>query len=258
MKLATRTFERDDWYITSPYGERINPVTKKKQFHSGCDYGTNKQNWKQYALEDGVVTRVGYNAKGYGHYMDIQYPRIKKQLFYAHLKTIYVKKGDKVTHDTCIGLTGATGQVTGIHLHLGLKPIGGSYEDPEKYDYQPIEKTKPVERDETRDQLQVIKNKLRIRTEPNLKGAILGFAELGYYNDLEKFDADGYTWHKVADNNWIANVDGYVKLLPSLKVGDKVTLKEPLDYYIIEFIDGDKANITMTTDINNLIKYEEK
>ena len=75
MKLATRTFKRDDWYITCPFGERINPVTHKKDFHSGCDYGTDKENWKQYALESGTVTRVGYNAKGYGHYMDIQYPR---------------------------------------------------------------------------------------------------------------------------------------------------------------------------------------
>ena len=71
MKLATRTFKRDDWYITCPFGERINPVTHKKDFHSGCDYGTDKENWKQYALESGTVTRVGYNAKGYGHYMDI-------------------------------------------------------------------------------------------------------------------------------------------------------------------------------------------
>ena len=58
MKLASRTFKRNDWYITSPYGQRINPVTHKKGFHYGCDYGTNRKNWPQYALEDGVVTSI--------------------------------------------------------------------------------------------------------------------------------------------------------------------------------------------------------
>lgn len=254
MKLATRTFKRDDWYITCPFGERINPVTHKKDFHSGCDYGTDKENWKQYALESGTVTRVGYNAKGYGHYMDIQYPRIKKQLFYGHLKKIYVKKGDKVDNETCIGLTGTTGMSTGIHLHLGLKPIGGDYEDPEKYDYQPIEKATPVARDENQDQLEVIKDKLRIRTQPNLQADILGYADLGYYNDLETFDADGYTWHKVADNNWLAEVSGYVRLLPRFNVGDIVTLKEPITKYKITNIEDNEVSIIPITDVNNIIK----
>ena len=255
MKLATRTFKREDWYVTSPFGKRKNPVTGKEEFHTGCDYGTNKQNWKQYALENGKVTRVGYNAKGYGHYMDIQYPRIKKQLFYGHLKTIYVKKGDTVDENTCIGLTGSTGMATGIHLHLGLKPIGGEYEDPQKYDYQPIEKAKPVERDKTRNQLEVVKNKLRIRTEPNLKGEILGYAELGYYDDLETFDNDGYIWHKVADNNWLAEVKDYVILLPNLKIGDIVTLKEPITLYKITNIEDNRASILPITDIDNLTRY---
>ena len=256
MKLADRTFKRNDSYVTSPFGNRINPVTKKKSFHYGVDRGTNRQNWSQYALEEGTVIRVGYNASGYGHYMDIQYPRIGKQLFYGHLKIIYVKKGQKVNENTCIGLTGSTGQSTGIHLHLGLKPIGGKYEDPEKYDYQPIKKTKPVERNEGIDQLKVIKNKLRIRTTPSLKGDILGFAELGFYNDLESKQADGYTWHKVADNNWLADVKGYVELLPKveLNVGDKVTFKELPDYFIISDLKDSTANIAMTTDVKNLNK----
>lgn len=87
--------------------------------------------------------------------------------------------------------------------------------------------TKPVERNVEVNQLEVIKNKLRIRTEPNLKGEILGFAELGYYNDLETCEADGYTWHKVDENNWLAQVDGYVQIFPKeepkqIELGDTV------------------------------------
>ena len=135
MKLAERTFRRSDYYITSPFGKRINPVTKKDSFHSGVDYGTNREKWKQYALEDGKVLRAGYNAKGYGHYAEIEYPRLGISLFYGHFDKKYIKAGDIVNEDTIIGLTGTTGMSTGIHLHLGLK-INGVYVNPEEYDYK--------------------------------------------------------------------------------------------------------------------------
>ncbi len=139
MKLAERTFRRSDYYITSPFGKRINPVTKKDSFHSGVDYGTNREKWKQYALEDGKVLRAGYNAQGYGHYAEIEYPRLGVSLFYGHFDKKYIKAGDIVNEDTIIGLTGTTGMSTGIHLHLGLK-INGNYVDPEKYDYKEAQK----------------------------------------------------------------------------------------------------------------------
>jgi len=118
--------------------------------------------------------------------------------------------------------------------------------------------TNPVERNQEVNQLQVIKNKLRMRIEPNLKGEILGFAELGYYNDLETCEADGYIWHKVAENNWLAEVDGYVKLLPKVEfqVGDKVTFKELPDYFIITGLEDNNANVTMATPTSNLNKID--
>ena len=39
---------------------------------------------------------------------------------YIHLDRIDVNIGDKVAHDTVIGTVGATGRVSGPHLHLGL------------------------------------------------------------------------------------------------------------------------------------------
>ena len=116
--------------------------------------------------------------------------------------------------------------------------------------------TKPVERNTAVDQLEVIKSKLRIRTEPSLKGEILGFAELGYYNDLETKEADGYIWHKVAENNWLAEVEGYVILLPTYKVGDKVVFKQIPDYFIITGIENTIVNVKATTSINNLEKID--
>lgn len=117
-----------------------------------------------------------------------------------------------------------------------------------------VEMTKPVERNTEIDQLEVIKSKLRVRTQPSLNGKILGFAELGYYNDLETCEADNYIWHKIDNDNWIAQVDGYVELLPSLKVGDIVKLKEPITKYKITNIENNKVSIMPITDLDNLEK----
>ena len=34
------------------------------------------------------------------------------------------------------------------------------------------------------------------------------------YDDLEIIEADGYKWHKIGENNYIAEVDEYIELLP--------------------------------------------
>lgn len=142
MKLAERIFKRTDYYITSPFGERINPATHKKSFHNGCDYGTHLNNWNQYALEDGEVYEIRTGKKdkdgsGLGNYVKVRYPRIGIQCTHGHLKQVFVKKGQQVNHDTVLGTTGMTGTATGIHLHLGLQKIGSSvWTDPEKYDYE--------------------------------------------------------------------------------------------------------------------------
>lgn len=221
MKLATRIFKRTDWYITCPYGKRINPITHKEQFHYGCDYGTHVQKWNQYALEEGTVASVGSNSSA-GNYLHVHYPRINKDLFHAHLDKIYVKKGDKVNNNTILGITGKTGEATGIHLHLGLKPIGGSYEDPEKYDYiPPSDLINPTERKYFMNQIEVLRDKLRERKSPSLKGEIIGYAKIGIYDYSETVVADGYTWYKIGANNWIAYVEGYSKVYPTGDIIDE-------------------------------------
>lgn len=120
MKIAERTFRRKDWYVTSPFGWRKDPFTGAKKYHSGVDFGTKNQKWKQYALEDGTVVSGGTAGDG-AKYCWIKYPRLGIRLQYWHLDTLNVKKGQKVTKDTCIGTTGKTGKATGIHLHLGMK-----------------------------------------------------------------------------------------------------------------------------------------
>ena len=48
---------------------------------------------------------------------------------FAHLSEIHVRQGDLVAHDTIIGLVGATGRVTGPHLHWSVR-LNGARVDP--------------------------------------------------------------------------------------------------------------------------------
>lgn len=140
MKLAERIFRRKDYYITSPFGYRTDPITGKKgTFHDGVDYGTNLQKWNQYALEDGKVLSCGLDANyANAKYVWVEYPRLGIKLLHYHLDSIKVSKGQAVNENTVLGTTGKTGLATGIHLHLGMKYLKDNvYVDAEKYDYQP-------------------------------------------------------------------------------------------------------------------------
>lgn len=89
--------------------------------------------------------------------------------------------------------------------------------------------TPNVERDETKNQIEVLIENLRVRTSPGLKEKEIGYANKGFYNYFESKDIDGFTWHRISDSNWIASNEGeWTKLYPKkedeyiqLKVLDK-------------------------------------
>ena len=133
MKLAERIFRRTDYYLTSPFGNRI--MNGRTEFHNGSDYGTNRQNWPQYTLENGTVLSAGRDGTG-ANFAWVRYPRIGLDLLHYHLDIVKVKTGQSVTEKTVIGNTGTTGYSTGIHLHLGLRRSGTTaYIDPHAYNY---------------------------------------------------------------------------------------------------------------------------
>lgn len=71
----------------------------------------------------GTVTFAAYDGS-YGYKIVVQHDD-GTETWYCHLSQINVTTGSRVTHETIIGLVGATGNVTGDHLHLELRPAGG-------------------------------------------------------------------------------------------------------------------------------------
>lgn len=136
MKLIERIFKRKNNKVTSPFGMRWHPIKKKWMMHNGTDYGTGKQNWEVFAIEEGTIVACGYTNE-VGNFVKINFNRINIQLWFFHLKEYYVYKNQKVNENTLIGLVGTTGSSTSEHLHLGLKFISnGQFFDPELFDYQ--------------------------------------------------------------------------------------------------------------------------
>lgn len=100
--------------ISSPFGTRIHPITRKKHTHKGIDLAAPKMT-PIYATADGEVTFSGRNG-GYGNFVKINH-RNGYKTAYAHMHRIAVKKGADVHKGDLIGYVGTTGSSTGNHLH---------------------------------------------------------------------------------------------------------------------------------------------
>lgn len=117
-------------YITSYYGSRKDPITKKSSMHTGIDIGAGMGS-NIYAANSGTVIVAGWSSKGYGNYVVIDHGGGKSTL-YAHMSKIKTTKGAKVAKGDVIGLVGSTGWSTGPHLHFEIL-INGNHTNPMNY-----------------------------------------------------------------------------------------------------------------------------
>ena len=118
-----------DLPVTSPFGWRVHPLYGTWKFHAGVDLGY--ENGSDVpALWDGQVVQCGNFGDGYGNQVMLYHVAVDTYTRYAHLSAIYVNGGDCVSQGQVIGAVGATGNVTGPHLHLELIARGddGSYQ----------------------------------------------------------------------------------------------------------------------------------
>ena len=108
----------ENYYVTSGYGIRKDPYTKRKAFHKGIDLGAP---WGSDILvtAKGKVIFVGNNGQyGKSVFVDHGYGL---QTRYAHLSKILVKRGQVLQLGDSVGKIGNTGRSTGKHLHYEIK-----------------------------------------------------------------------------------------------------------------------------------------
>ncbi len=132
--MKNRFFPSYDTYkITSRFGMRtlkgvtklhkgIDLVAKTPSGGSAVDYIT--------AHTGGTVVGSGYDSSA-GNYIKIQTAPGVTMVYY-HLANRAVAKGDTVRQGEVLGYMGATGNVTGAHLHFGIQ-ANGEWIDPEPY-----------------------------------------------------------------------------------------------------------------------------
>jgi murein DD-endopeptidase MepM/ murein hydrolase activator NlpD len=98
--------------------------------HTGLDFAT-AEGSPVGSTARGEVTSTGW-AGAYGNQVVVTHDD-GTQTWYCHLSGIYVSTGESVGPGTTIGTVGATGNTTGPHLHLEVRPGGGSPVDPYAY-----------------------------------------------------------------------------------------------------------------------------
>lgn len=101
--------------ITSGFGERTSPITKKKELHNGIDLstaiGTNVK-----AVSAGVVEKVE-DSKTMGLTITINHNN-GYETIYGHLSQVEVNVGEDIPSGSVIAKSGNSGISTGPHLHF--------------------------------------------------------------------------------------------------------------------------------------------
>lgn len=205
-------------------------------------------------IQTGQVNNQGSTGNAsYGNFVKIYHENGYSTL-YAHLDSVCVSNGQRVTKGQQIGYMGNTGNSYGAHLHFEVWK-GDNRTDPYPYlntDLVVINVTPTVARDETKDQLKINVDDLRVRKAPATNQAIVGIAKLnGIYNYYETKEAGGYTWYRIADNQWIANSDNWCTIYPKKGEEDKEMIEE-----LKKQIGQLEEKVKSLTDENNELKKD--
>jgi murein DD-endopeptidase MepM/ murein hydrolase activator NlpD len=115
--------------ISSRFGKRIDPLNKKRAFHTGIDFKGNTGD-KVRTTGDALVKKSAHN-KGLGYYIVLSHGN-GYETMYAHLSKRLVRRGDRVKRGQTIGLIGNSGRSTGSHLHYEVRRYGKAI-NPMKY-----------------------------------------------------------------------------------------------------------------------------
>jgi murein DD-endopeptidase MepM/ murein hydrolase activator NlpD len=109
-------------YISSYYGERMDPFDGEEAFHKGVDFAADA-GADVLAVATGIVTWAGPRA-GSGVLVEVSHGN-GYVTRYAHNSRVLVKVGETVERGQAIAAVGSTGRSTGPHVHFEVLRNGG-------------------------------------------------------------------------------------------------------------------------------------
>ena len=117
-QVLTKLVKPVDAPITSHFGLRTHPTSGIETFHYGVDLGA-EEGEKILCVAPGEVVEAG-ESPDYGNYLVVRHSETIYTL-YAHCLEVLPQTGDTVTAGQTIATVGATGNVTGPHLHFEIR-----------------------------------------------------------------------------------------------------------------------------------------
>jgi murein DD-endopeptidase MepM/ murein hydrolase activator NlpD len=102
-------------YISSYFGERMDPFNGEEAMHKGVDFATDA-GADVLAVASGIVTWSG-PREGYGNLVEINHGN-GYTTRYAHNAQTLVSVGDTVERGQAVAVVGSTGRSTGPHVHF--------------------------------------------------------------------------------------------------------------------------------------------
>jgi len=109
-------------FVTSPFGMRMHPLLGYRWMHEGVDLRS-RCGEAQVAAAGGTVTATipAPGNASHGNQVIINHGRIGQHNYVTvtnHLSRFAVRAGQRVSQGQVVGYTGATGNVTGCHVHF--------------------------------------------------------------------------------------------------------------------------------------------
>lgn len=101
--------------LTSPFGPRVNPVTRRRSHHNGQDFGGT---FPVLSASAGTVKVSAYNAGGFGHYVIIEHSPTLRTLYAHGVRPSIYRAGAALNAGAVVFTSGSTGRSTGPHLHF--------------------------------------------------------------------------------------------------------------------------------------------
>lgn len=167
-------------------------------FHTGIDL-VGKSSKNIYSVCNGTVIMTSVLYGAYGKAIKIKDSETGKIFLFAHLSKIYVKKGQKVTRATKIGVMGNTGNSTGSHLHIEMR--------------------------KAEDKYGVVENIAEYMKIPNEKG-MYNSNDYKIKNDIEyQAHIQDIGWQELKTNWQIAGTEGREKRIEAIMINSNISLK---------------------------------